>query len=143
MGKIIALDYGKKRIGIASTDELQLIANALTTLSPSDTILFLKSYLSSENVDEIVVGNPINLNGKPAEAAEAATQFVKQLEKSFPKLKISQYDERFTSKMAQRTILEMGVKKMARRQKETIDKISACIILQSYMEYKRLKICKI
>ncbi|MGL4957205.1 MAG: Holliday junction resolvase RuvX [Bacteroidales bacterium] len=138
MGRIIALDYGEKRVGIATTDELQIIANSLETLSPTETLVFLKSYISTEKVDEVVVGKPMNLNGFPAESAEMAMKFTQQLRTLFPQVKVSTYDERFTSKIAQKVILEMGVKKMARRQKAMIDKVSACIILQSYMEHKRL-----
>ncbi len=137
MGRIIAIDYGKKRVGIAVTDELQIVANALNTLSPNETLAFLQRYVVTEKVDAIVVGKPVNLNGLPSEAAAGAAEFTIRLKKLFPNMEIATYDERFTSRMAQQAILDAGVKKKDRRDKTLVDKVSACIILQSYLEYKR------
>ncbi len=137
MGRIIAIDYGKKRVGIAVTDELQIVANALDTLPPNEALAFLQRYVSSEKVDGIVVGNPLNLNGLPAEAAAGAAEFTQRLKKLFPHLEVTTFDERFTSRLAQQAILAAGVKKKGRRDKALVDKVSACIILQSYMEYRR------
>jgi putative Holliday junction resolvase len=137
LGRIVAIDYGKKRVGVAASDELRIAANALNTFSPSEALAFLQRYVAAEKVDIIVVGNPLNLNGLPSEAAAGAAEFAKRLRKLFPQLEVAAFDERFTSRMAQQAILDAGVKKMDRRNKALVDKVSACIILQSFMEYKR------
>jgi putative Holliday junction resolvase len=137
LGRLLAIDFGSKRVGIAVTDELQIAANALDTLSPADTLDFLQRYAAAHEVERIVVGIPVNLNGLPSAAAAGATEFVARIRRRLPKMPIDTFDERFTSKMAKQTILEAGVKKMARRNKELVDKVSACIILQSYMEHRK------
>lgn len=138
MGRILALDYGQKRVGVAVTDELQLIANALTTVHAKDIWDFLKEYLAKEKVDCIVVGEPKQMNNLPSESAKFIEPFVKQLKKLYPDMDVKRIDERFTSKMASATMLAAGLKKKDRQNKETIDTISACIILQSYLETKNV-----
>jgi putative Holliday junction resolvase len=135
--RIIAIDYGKKRVGIAATDELQIAANALDTLPPAEALAFLQRYAAAEKVDTIVVGNPLNLNGLPSEAATGAAEFTAQLRRLFPQIEVTTFDERFTSRMAQQAILAAGIKKMGRRDKALVDRVSACILLQSYMEYRK------
>lgn len=134
LGRILAIDYGKKRTGIAVTDELRLIASGLTTIQTSDIIPFLMEYLNKEVVDVIVVGEPKQMNNAPSESEALIVPFVQEITKHFPKLPIKRQDERFTSKMAFQTMLDSGLKKKQRRNKALIDEISATIILQSYME---------
>ncbi len=134
MGRIIALDYGRKRVGIAVTDVLKLIANGLTTVHSKDIIQFLKDYMDREDVECIVVGEPRQMNNEASEAAVFINPFIKQLKKKFPGLKIERMDERFTSKIAFQTMLDAGLKKKDRRNKEMVDMISATVILQSYLE---------
>ena len=134
MGRIIALDYGRKRVGIAVTDVLKLIANGLTTVHSKDIIQFLKDYMRREDVECIVVGEPRQMNNKASEAEVFINPFIKQLKKEFPGLKIERMDERFTSKIAFQTMLDAGLKKKDRRNKEMIDMISATVILQSFLE---------
>ena len=134
MARILAIDYGKKRVGLAVTDPLQLIANALTTVPTTEIWTFLEQYVACESIARFVIGYPRNLDNKPAEAARYVTAFVKQLQKKFPQIPVSMEDERFTSKMAFQTMIDGGVKKMDRRNKAMVDKISAAIILQSYLE---------
>jgi putative Holliday junction resolvase len=141
MGRIVAIDYGKKRVGIAATDELRIAANPLDTLQPAAALDFLHRYAAAQKVDVVVVGLPINLNGQPAEAAAGAAMFAAQIQKLLPDVRVETFDERFTSRLAQRAIMEAGVHKMARRNKELVDKVSACIMLQSYME--RLARCDV
>lgn len=136
MGRILAIDYGQKRVGLAVTDELQLIANSLTTVHSKDIITFLKDYVNKEKVDCFVVGEPKQMNNQPSESAKFIEPFIKQLKKQFPDISIARTDERFTSKIASQTILTAGLKKKDRQNKELIDTISATIILQSYLETK-------
>ena len=136
MGRILAIDYGKKRVGLAVTDELQIIATALDTVAAKDVIQYLKAYMEKEQVDCIVVGDPRQMNNTPSESVKFIEPFVEKLKKVFPHVLIERYDERFTSKIAAQTMVSAGLKKKERRNKSTIDKISAVIILQSYMEYK-------
>jgi putative Holliday junction resolvase len=133
MGRLLAIDYGRKRAGIAVTDELQIIANGLTTVHVKDIWDFLKDYLSKESVDTIVVGEPRDMNNRPSEASRFIEPFVKKLRKTYPERKIERYDERFTSKMALDTMIESGLKKQKRQDKALVDSISATILLQSYM----------
>ncbi|HRY98612.1 MAG TPA: Holliday junction resolvase RuvX [Bacteroidales bacterium] len=136
MGRIMAIDYGRKRVGLAVTDELQLIATGLDTV-PAHTIFdYLRDYLSRENVDLFVVGKPTRLDNTPSEAQVFTEPFVKKLRKLFPTVPVERIDERFTSGMASRAILEAGAKKKDRQRKDLIDKVSATIILQSFMESK-------
>ncbi len=137
MGRVIAIDFGKKRAGIAVTDPLQLISNNLTTIPAKEIYNFLTEYFSKEEVDKIVVGYPKNLNNKPSEAVIYINPFIKKLEKLFPDKEIILIDERFTSKIAVKSMIEGNVKKKKRMNKELIDKISANLILQSYLDYKR------
>lgn len=134
MGRILAFDYGNKRIGLAVTDPLQIIASPLTTIGPSEIENFLVDYLNREIVDEFVVGYPVQMNNKASESVKYIDPFLKRLGKLFPGKQVHLMDERFTSKIALRTIIEGGVKKKDRRDKKLADKISASLILQAFME---------
>ena len=134
MGRILALDYGQKRVGIAVTDESRIIANGLTTVHVKDLMAFLKEYIGKENVDCIVVGEPRDMKNRASDAARFIEPFVKHLKKQFPDIVVDRMDERFTSKMAFQTMIDAGLKKKSRRNKELVDTISATLILQSYME---------
>jgi putative holliday junction resolvase len=133
MGRIMAIDYGSKRVGIAVTDPLRIIAGGLTTVHSKDLISFLETYMSKESVDVIVVGEPKTLMNEKSDSARFIDPFVRHLIKKFPSLKIVRYDERFTSKMAQQTMLAGGLKKKDRQNKETVDMVSATILLQDYL----------
>lgn len=134
MPRILAIDYGTKRCGIAVTDSLQIIANGLTTVGTREIFTFLETYFAKEEVETIVVGEPKRLNGEATDSTAQVNAFVKQLTQKFPAKKIERIDERFTSKMAFQTMIDSGLKKKDRRDKGLIDEISATIILQSYME---------
>lgn len=134
MGRILAIDYGTKRTGIAVTDPLQIIANSLTTVRSCDLIAFLKDYFAKETVDHVVIGMPTTLRNEPSENAQYVKIFEKQFKKEFPTMPISEIDERFTSTIAHQTMIAGGMKKKDRQNKEVVDSISATIILQSYME---------
>lgn len=136
MGRIMALDYGQKRVGIAVTDESRIIANGLTTLHVKDVMSFLKDYVSREKVDCIVVGEPRDMKNKASDASRYIEPFVKHLRKQFPAILVDRMDERFTSRMAFQTMIDAGLGKKDRRNKELVDTISATIILQSYLEFK-------
>jgi len=136
VARILALDYGTRRTGIAITDPFQLIASGLTTVATDDLWDFLEQYLREEDVERIVVGEPRQMDNTPSEVEGAISTFLKELSKRYPKLPVSRQDERFTSKMALRTMVEGGMKKKKRRQKETLDQISATLILQSYLSRK-------
>ena len=138
MGRILAIDYGLKRVGVAVTDPLRIIATALDTYPNEKILSFLKEYVATEEVDEIVVGYPKNLNNKDTDATQPVRNFVMVLEKEFPTKSVILHDERFTSKMALATMIAGGTSKKDRRNKGTIDKISATIILQSYLESNKL-----
>jgi len=135
MGRILAIDYGSKRVGLAVTDPLRMIASGLTTIHSKDLIVYLEEYLKKEKVDEIVVGEPKNLMNKKSDSARFIDPFVVHLSKKFPDVKIVRYDERFTSALAHQTMLLGGVKKKDRQNKETVDLISAIIILQDYLQF--------
>ena len=135
MPRIIAIDYGSKRVGLAVTDPLQILANGLTTVHSKDVIKFLEDYLKKEDVECIVVGEPKTLRNEPSDSARFIEPFVKHLRNKFPKMKIERYDERFTSAMAHQAMLLGGLKKKARQNKETVDMVSATIILQNYLEF--------
>ena len=139
MGRILAIDYGQKRVGLAVTDELQLIANSLTTVHSKDILSFLKEYLAKEKVECFVVGEPKQMNNQVSESVKYINPFINQLIKEFPNIPIERCDERFTSKIASQTILMSGLKKKDRQDKSLIDSISATIILQTYMETKAFK----
>ncbi|MDR2935950.1 MAG: Holliday junction resolvase RuvX [Rikenellaceae bacterium] len=134
MGRILALDYGRKRTGVAVTDPLQLIANGLETVETHHLEVFLENYLGKETVDVIVVGLPRQMNNTPSESYTYIKPFVEKLRKKHPEINIEWVDERFTSKIAQRAIIEGGVKKSDRRDKGLVDRVSATVILQSYLE---------
>ncbi len=134
MGRIIALDYGRKRVGIAVTDELQIIANGLTTVNSNEILPYLKKYIASETVSCIVVGKPMQMNYTESKSEKYITPFLKSLGKLFPDIPVVRIDERFTSKMAFQTMKDSGINKKSRQNKELIDTISATIILQTYME---------
>lgn len=136
MSRILAFDYGTKRIGIAVTDSLQIIATGLDTIHPKDIVAYLTKYLSTEVVELFVVGEPKQMDGTPSQSAQHVRGFMTILKKHFPEIPIETMDERFTSKMATATVAQSGFKKSDRRNKERIDTISATIILQSYLEKK-------
>lgn len=136
MGRIISLDYGVKRTGIAVTDSLQLIASGLKTVETSALLQFLKDYCKTETVDVIVVGLPKQMNNQLSESEALIKPFVKILKSSFPLICIEREDERFTSKMALQSMIDGGSTKKQRRNKATIDQISATLILQSYLNRK-------
>ncbi len=135
MARIMALDYGSKRVGIAVTDAQQLIANGLTTVHSQDLIAFLKKYTETESVETIVVGEPKQMNNMASESARFIDPFVIHLKRTFPLIKIERLDERFTSKMAFKTMIDAGLKKKARQNKALVDQISATILLQDYLLY--------
>ncbi|MEJ2593802.1 MAG: Holliday junction resolvase RuvX [bacterium] len=134
MGRILAIDYGRKRAGLAVTDELKMIAGGLTTVHVKDIWDFLATYLSEQEVECIVVGEPKDLRNVPSEASRFIEPFVNRLRKLYPELRIERYDERFTSRLAFESMLEGGLKKKKRQDKALVDKISATLILQSYLE---------
>ncbi len=134
MGRILAIDYGTKRTGIAVTDPAQIIANGLTTVATYQLIPFLERYFQTESVERVVIGKPTQMNGKPSENARHIHGFLKKFVSTFPEIPIEEYDERFTSVLAHQAILQSGIHRMARRNKALVDEISATIILQSYME---------
>jgi len=136
MGRILAIDYGKKRTGVAVTDPLQMIANGLTTVPSREMIPFLKKYTASEKVDGFVIGIPKTLMNQPSESMRYITPFLVELEKTFPGMPLFKIDERFTTSMAHQAMIDGGMKKKDRQNKEIVDTISATIILQSYLEYK-------
>lgn len=139
MGRILSVDYGKKRTGLAVTDPLQIIANGLVTVATSELFDFLNDYIKKETVDRIVVGRPLQLNGEPSENLTRVEQFVNRWKKAVPNIPVEYYDERFTSAIAHQAMIDGGVKKKTRREdKGLIDEISATIILQDYMRSKSL-----
>ena len=138
MPRLLAFDFGTKRLGIAVTDPLQLFATGLTTIHPKDVIEFLKKYLQTEQVEAFIVGEPKQMDGTPSQSAPQVKGFVTILKKNFPDIPVEMMDERFTSKMASATIAQSGLKKSDRQNKALIDTVSATIILQSFMEKKSL-----
>ena len=139
MARILAIDYGKKRTGLAVTDPQQIIANGLTTVETHLLETFLADYVRKENVERIVVGKPLQNDGTASENMRRIEPFVNRLHKLFPAIPVELYDERFTSVLAHHAMLEGGLKKKARQNKALVDEISACIILQSYMESTRIR----
>ena len=133
MGRILAIDYGSKRTGIAVTDEMQIIASGLTTVSTKSLLEFLKSYVSLETVDLIVVGLPKQMNNKLSKSEPLILKFIKILNNQFPDMPVERVDERFTSKIAFRSMITSGLKKNQRKNKSLVDEISATLILQSYL----------
>lgn len=136
MGRVIALDFGKKRTGIAVTDELQIIASGLTTVATHELIPFLQKYIADEKVDVIIVGKPKQMDNTPSESEALIQPFLNRLAKVFPDMPVERQDERFTSKMAFQTMIDSGLKKSQRRNKALVDEISATIILQAYLNRK-------
>ena len=134
MGRILAIDYGKKRTGLAVTDPLKLIAGGLTTVETAKLVEYLQAYMQKEPVERIIVGLPKQMNGQESDNMKNITPFVNRLRNLYPQLPIEYYDERFTSVLAHRAMLESGIGKKARQNKALVDEISATIILQSYME---------
>ena len=137
MARILAIDYGKKRTGLAVTDSLQIIANGLATVSTSSLIDYLKDYIAKEPVERIVIGRPTQPDGRPSENLARVEQFVNRWRKLVPNIPIEYYDERFTSVIAHQVVIDSGVRKKVRKEnKGLIDEISATIILQDYMQYR-------
>lgn len=139
MGRILAVDYGRKRTGLAVTDPLKLIANGLDTISTGEIWVFLDAYFNREEVDTIVVGYPVTLRNKPSESVHYIDPFIRKLKKKYPAKEVVTIDERFTSKLAVQAMLQGGLKKSERRNKAMVDKISAVIILQSFLEQLETK----
>lgn len=137
MGRILAIDFGRKRTGIAVTDTLQLIANGLATVATAQLMDFLKAYVARESVDLIVVGQPKQMDNTPSESMRYLKPFLARLAKEIPEMPVVMYDERFTSVLAHRAMLDGGMKKMARRDKSIVDEISATIILTDYLNSSR------
>lgn len=135
--RILAIDYGKRRCGIAVTDTLQIIANGLCTVDTPRLMDFLKDYVKREPVETIVMGLPTQTNGEASENQQRVRQFAARLKKEIPQCSVEFYDERFTSVMAHRVMLDSGIGKMKRRDKALTDEISACIILQDFLEHRR------
>ncbi|MBQ0084717.1 MAG: Holliday junction resolvase RuvX [Prevotella sp.] len=140
MGRILSIDYGKKRTGLAVTDPLQIIAGGLATVSTLELFDFLRAYLKKESVEKIIVGDPKQSDGSPSENKARVDEFVAKLRKDVPHISVEYYDERFTSVLAHRAMIEGGLKKKARQNKALVDEISATIILQDYMESKNFKL---
>ncbi|WP_027064401.1 Holliday junction resolvase RuvX [Maribacter sp. Hel_I_7] len=134
MGKILAIDYGEKRIGLAVTDDMKMIAFGLTTVATSEIFTYLSDYIPRENVETIVVGEPKQMNNTASESEVYIIPFLEKLKEKFPSTPIKRHDERFTSKMAFQTMLNSGLKKKQRKNKALIDEISATIILQDFLK---------
>lgn len=140
MGRIISIDYGRKRTGLAATDTLQMIANGLGTWPSGEVVKFLTEYVKKEPVDLFVVGLPKQMNNEPSENMQYVQAFVTHLKRTIPSIPVEFYDERFTSVLAHRTMLDGGLKKKKRQDKALVDEISAVIILQSYLESKKYQL---
>jgi putative Holliday junction resolvase len=138
MPRILAIDYGMKRTGIAITDELQIIASGLTTIPSETAITFLKDYFSKENVAKVLIGEPKQMNGQPSESTPVIEKFVTDFKSNFPDMKIERVDERFTSKMAFQTMIDSGLSKKQRQNKGLVDEIAATILLQDYLTRKMI-----
>ena len=138
MGRILAIDYGRKRVGLAVTDPMKMIANGLDTVHPNELMNYLKEYCSREAVETIVVGYPKQMNNTDSEAMEYIRPFMKKLKKQFPDIPVEIEDERFTSKMAKDAMIKGGMKKKQRQNKAHVDRISATIILQSFLEHHKM-----
>ena len=136
--RILSIDYGKKRTGLAVTDPLQIIANGLATVSTSELFDYLKKYTSQEQVERIVIGRPTQPNGQPSENLPRVKAFAAQLRKALPEIPVVFYDERFTSVLAHKAMLDGGLRRKARQDKALVDEISATIILQDYMNSKKI-----
>ena len=137
MPRILAIDYGLKRTGIAITDEMQIIASGLTTIESATAIQFFRDYFSKEKVEKVLIGEPKQMNGEPSQSTEIIEKFVTKFKNVFPEMAIERVDERFTSKMAFQTMIDSGLKKQQRKNKALVDEISATIMLQDYLNRKR------
>jgi putative Holliday junction resolvase len=138
MGRIIGIDYGKKRVGLAVTDPLRIIATPLDTVHINDFDTFIDDYMKSEQIDEFVVGYPVQMNNKPSESVIVIDPFIRKLRKKFPEKPVHLADERFTSKIAIRAMIEGGLKKKNRQDKNIVDKVSAALILQWWLDRKKM-----
>ena len=138
MPRILAIDYGQKRTGIAITDDFQIIASGLTTIASETTITFLKTYFENEKVEQVIIGKPTQMNGQPSESSPLIEKFIATFKTNFPAMPLTQVDERFTSKMASASMLASGLKKKQRQNKALIDEIAATIMLQSFLSSNRL-----
>ncbi len=139
MGRLLSIDYGRKRCGIAVTDTLQIVANGLTTVPTHTLIDFVKKYVLTENVDKIIVGKPTTMRGEDSESMKYITPGINRLKKELPNIPIEFWDERFTSVLAHKSMLDSGMKKTARQDKAIVDEISATIILNDYLQSKSFK----
>lgn len=139
MGRILAIDYGRKRTGIAVTDTLQLVANGLETVPTHTLMQYVKTYVANEPVDTIVVGLPKQLNGEPSESMKYIAPFVAKLREELPQVEVVMYDERFTSTIAHRAMIDGGMKKSDRREKARVDSIAATIILTDYLQSRAMR----
>lgn len=137
MPQLLALDYGKRRTGIAVTDDLQIIASGLTTVETEKLIPFLKDYFLKNSVEKVIVGEPLQMDGSASESSEMINKFLTKFTEAFPEMPLARVDERYTSKMAIQTIIDSGLKKKKRQNKGLIDEIAATIILQDYLNYKK------
>jgi putative Holliday junction resolvase len=137
MDRILGIDYGRKRVGVAVSDPLRIFASALETVHSAKIIDYLKKYAQQQRIERFVVGYPMNLNGVPSEAAADVDVFLKQLKKHFPDIPVTLEDERFTSVLAHRAMIDGGMKKMDRRDKAAVDKVSAALILQTYLDREK------
>ncbi|HVN57407.1 MAG TPA: Holliday junction resolvase RuvX [Bacteroidales bacterium] len=134
MARILAIDYGKKRAGFAVTDPLQMIASPLATVPAGEAESFISEYIAKEDVVEIVIGYPVTLNNEPSESVKYIEPFIKKIKKTFPGIVVTTFDERFTSRIAFRAMIDGGLRKKERRDKGMVDRISASVILQSFLE---------
>ncbi len=134
MGRILAIDYGKKRTGLAVTDPMRIVANPLETIETTTLLKWLEAYLSKEQVDIVVLGHPKQMNGQESESMQYIRPFIAQFKKAFPDRELVLFDERFTSVLAHRAMIDGGMKKKQRQDKAVVDKIAACIILESYLD---------
>ena len=135
--RILAIDYGLKRTGIAVTDEMKLIASGLTTIASETALDFLKDYFAKERVERVLIGDPKQMNGQPSQSAPLIEAFIEKFKTQFPEMQLDRVDERFTSKMAFQTMIDSGLKKKQRQDKALIDEISATILLQDYLLRKK------
>lgn len=135
--RLMAIDYGGKRTGIAVTDEMQMIASGLTTVATKELFAFLTDYFSRENVEKVVIGEPKRLNNEPSQIADEIVKFVEKFKQQFASIEVVRMDERFTSKMAFQTMIDSGLKKKQRQNKALVDEIAATILLQDYLTYHK------
>lgn len=133
MGRLLAIDYGRKRCGLAVTDTLHICANGLTTVRACDLMQFLKDYCAKEHVEKIIVGLPKQMDGSPSESSRYIESFLKHLKKEMPEMPVERFDERFTSSLAHKAMIDGGLRRMARRDKQLVDEIAATIILNDYL----------